>query len=95
MNKGLVKNVIKKAIFFSLLTLSSVPLHAGTTSHWGYSGKLPCNESLNWLVAKQKIQASAKQLTEFNRLLTANGQHHGNYRPVQNLNHRVIKEAVE
>jgi carbonic anhydrase len=60
-------------------------------SYYRFSGSLttpPCSEGVRWLVMKEPVYASAAQLASFARLL---GEH-GNSRPVQPLNGRLIVE---
>jgi len=67
------------------LNLSS--LFPQNKSYYTYSGSLttpPCSETVSWYVFKNKITASAAQLTEFKAILK------NNFRPIQNLNGRII-----
>ncbi|WP_312664754.1 carbonic anhydrase family protein [Pantoea sp. CTOTU49201] len=60
-------------------------------SYYRFSGSLttpPCSEGVRWLVMKDSVHASSAQLASFARLL---GEH-GNSRPVQPLNGRLIVE---
>ncbi|MEK7253172.1 MAG: carbonic anhydrase family protein [Bacteroidota bacterium] len=55
---------------------------------WYYDGSLttpPCSEIVNWFVMEDKIEASHEQLEELAEIL------HGNYRPVQPLNTRLVR----
>lgn len=63
----------------------------GQKHYYRFSGSLttpPCTEGVRWLVMKQTVSASAEQIKTFTKLL---GEH-GNSRPVQPLNGRVIVE---
>lgn len=63
----------------------------GEKNYYRFSGSLttpPCTEGVRWLVMKQTVSASAEQIKTFAKLL---GEH-GNSRPVQALNGRVIVE---
>jgi carbonic anhydrase len=72
-------------------SLNLSALIPGDKHYYRFSGSLttpPCTEGVRWLVLKQPIYASAEQLKKFTSLL---GEH-GNSRPVQPLNGRVIVE---
>lgn len=59
--------------------------------YYRYSGSLttpPCTEGVRWLVMKDAVYASPAQIASFEKIL---GEH-GNSRPVQTLNGRVIVE---
>lgn len=61
-------------------------------SYFYYGGSLttpPCSEIVNWYVLKEPIEASKEQIEKFAEILN------NNYRPVQELNDRVIKEYNE
>lgn len=63
----------------------------GDKHYYRFSGSLttpPCTEGVRWLVLKQPVTASAEQLKTFADHL---GEH-GNSRPVQPLNGRVVVE---
>jgi carbonic anhydrase len=71
--------------------LSLSDLIPGQKHYYRFSGSLttpPCTEGVRWLVMKQTVSASAEQIKTFAKLL---GEH-GNSRPVQPLNGRVIIE---
>ncbi len=56
--------------------------------YYRFSGSLttpPCTEGVRWLVVKQPVTLSAKQLAEFQRALK-----HANNRPLQPLHGRII-----
>ncbi|WP_443023589.1 carbonic anhydrase, partial [Shigella flexneri] len=58
--------------------------------YYRFSGSLttpPCSEGVRWLILKDIQQASAKQISEFAKLMG-----HPNNRPVQSLNGRVVLE---
>lgn len=62
------------------------------TSYYHYSGSLttpPCSEVVNWYVLKNTVSASAAQIAEFQSILN------NNYRPVQDLNGRVVSLFTE
>ncbi len=55
--------------------------------YYTYNGSLTtpgCNEIVTWYVVKTPITASPRQLAKFKRIM------HSNYRPVQELNGRVV-----
>jgi len=61
---------------------------ANTQHFYHYSGSFttpPCTEIVEWIVLKDKKTASKKQLEKLHHLL------HDNFRPVQNLNGRVVE----
>lgn len=58
--------------------------------YYDFEGSLttpPCSESVRWIVLKNTLHVSKKQVESFNKIL----KHHNN-RPVQPLNNRVIEE---
>ena len=66
--------------------------------YYNFSGSLttpPCSEGVNWLLAKQPVEASADQLHEFKKIMTHDGLYSGNNRPVQDLNDRVVSESKD
>ena len=72
--------------------------HDEVEEYFNFTGSLttpPCSEGVNWLVAKQTVEASAEQLHEFTKILTHEGAYSGNNRPVQPLNLRVVKESKD
>lgn len=61
-------------------------------SYYYYSGSLttpPCTEIVNWYVLKTPLEASKEQIEKFSNIL------HKNYRPIQALNGREIKQYLE
>ncbi|BAN97697.1 hypothetical protein E05_29310 [Plautia stali symbiont] len=67
------------------------PLLPADRRYYRFSGSLttpPCSEGVRWLVMKQPVTASAQQLQAFSAVL---GEH-GNSRPVQPLNGRLVVE---
>ncbi|WP_226661157.1 carbonic anhydrase [Microbulbifer aggregans] len=57
--------------------------------YFHYSGSLttpPCSEGVEWFVMDEPLEASPKQLAQFESFYS------GNFRPVQPLNHRMILE---
>ena len=61
-------------------------------SYYYYKGSLttpPCSEVVNWYVLKTPLTASTEQIEKFSELL------HHNYRPIQALNGRTVKEFGE
>ncbi len=59
-------------------------------SYWTFEGSLttpPCSEGVKWYVLKTPIQASAEQIKKMASFMPEN-----NFRPVQDLNGRIIKE---
>lgn len=61
-------------------------------SYYSYSGSLttpPCSEVVNWYVLKNTVTASSTQIAAFQSILK------NNYRPVQDLNGRVISSYTE
>ena len=70
-----------------LIQLDLTSLFPTNKSYYNYSGSLttpPCSEVVNWYVFKNKVTASAAQLSVFRAILK------NNFRPVQNLNGRKI-----
>lgn len=66
--------------------------------YFNFAGSLttpPCSEGVNWLIAKQTVEASAEQLHQFTEILTHEGTYSGNNRPIQLLNLRVVKESKD
>ncbi|RZK39724.1 MAG: carbonic anhydrase family protein [Pedobacter sp.] len=60
-------------------------------SYYTYFGSLttpPCSTSVQFVIFKEKMQASAKQITDFA------GHYHDNARPIQPLNNRLILEKL-
>ncbi len=56
--------------------------------YYRFNGSLttpPCTEGVRWLVMKNPITASAKQIKEFEHVM-----HHPNNRPIQSLNARMV-----
>ncbi|HVV67863.1 MAG TPA: carbonic anhydrase family protein [Gammaproteobacteria bacterium] len=67
-----------------------IPKHSG---YFVYSGSLttpPCTEGVTWLLMKKILNASSEQLEFFRSNMI-----HGNARPIQPLNQRVIYEHSE
>lgn len=61
-------------------------------SYYYYKGSLttpPCTEIVNWYVLKNPLEASKEQIRKFSKIL------HNNYRPVQALNGRKLKQYIE
>lgn len=61
-------------------------------SYYYYNGSLttpPCSEVVNWYILKNPLEASKEQIEKFSKIL------HGNYRPIQALNGREIKQYLE
>ncbi len=87
--RELPPEVNKEAALQQPLNLSA--LIPGQKNYYRFSGSLttpPCTEGVRWLVMKQTVSASTEQLKTFAKLL---GEH-GNSRPVQPLNGRVVIE---
>ncbi|MFN0242311.1 MAG: carbonic anhydrase [Planctomycetota bacterium] len=62
----------------------------GNLASYRYSGSLttpPCSEEVSWFVLQEPIQASADQIAAFRKVI------HGNNRPTQPLNDRVISAS--
>ncbi len=58
-----------------------------TKHYYHYKGSFttpPCTEVVEWIVLKEHLTASKKQLNALHQLM------HDNYRPLQKLNHNVI-----
>ncbi len=75
--------------FSSATTVNLGDLLPNSTGYYTYGGSLttpPCSEAVTWLVMSEPIQISADQLAKFTAIL------HDNFRPVQSLNGRTIKE---
>ncbi|CAK9883643.1 MAG: Carbonic anhydrase [Candidatus Erwinia impunctatus] len=71
-------------------TIDLAPLFPEDKSYYRFSGSLttpPCSEGLSWLVIKQPLTLSEKQLNKFTKILK-----HTNNRPIQPLRGRVIVE---
>ncbi|MGY5369525.1 carbonic anhydrase [Enterobacter oligotrophicus] len=61
-----------------------------TKTFWRFSGSLttpPCSEGVTWIVLKEPMSVSAKQLEKFTHTM-----HHDNNRPVQSLHGRLVVE---
>src|SRR5262249_20090486 len=62
-----------------------------TSQYYTYPGSLttpPCSETVTWFVLKRRAQLSEDQFEAFRHVL-------GNdFRPLQNLNHRVVRATV-
>lgn len=74
----------------SLAGLSAQDLIPSNTAHYRFNGSLttpPCTEGVRWLVFKETIEASPEQLGALKALMP-----HGNARPVQPANARLIAE---
>ncbi len=75
------------------VSLNPVKFLPVNTEFFKYSGSLttpPCTEGVYWMVFKQPIEASAKQIMQMNEILGENA------RPVQSLNSRsVLKSWLE
>ncbi|WP_246261849.1 carbonic anhydrase [Thiomicrorhabdus cannonii] len=90
--KRLPKEVGKEQLHddFKLNPVNFLP---GNTEFYKYSGSLttpPCSEGVYWMVFKQPIEASARQIRQMNELMGENA------RPVQPLNSRdVLKSWME
>jgi carbonic anhydrase len=68
--------------------ISAAELMPKTREYFRFSGSLttpPCSEGVNWLVLKQPVTASEKQVEQLHAAMG-----HDNARPVQPLNARVI-----
>lgn len=62
-----------------------------TTGYYRFNGSLttpPCTEGVVWLVMKDPVGVSVEQLASFRRAMSG----HGNNRPVQPLNARIVME---
>lgn len=60
--------------------------------YYNYIGSLttpPCSMGLQWIVMKDRLQLSASQISSFEQL------YDDNYRPVQQLNNRVVYEKID
>lgn len=72
------------------VSLNPVKFLPVNTEFFKYSGSLttpPCTEGVYWMVFKQPIQASAKQIMQMNEILGENA------RPVQSLNSRAVLKS--
>lgn len=61
-------------------------------SYYTYSGSLttpPCTESVQWFIFKTPIEVSIKMITDLKKIMPLN-----NFRNVQELNGRKIKESI-
>ncbi len=59
-------------------------------TYYTYNGSLTtpgCDEIVTWYVLKNPIRASRRQLDAFKKIM------HSNYRPVQDLNNRIVRSA--
>ncbi len=70
--------------------LSAAALLPASRDYYRFNGSLttpPCSEGVLWLVMKQPVEASAKQIKAFEKLM-----HQGNNRPVQATNARAVMQ---
>ena len=73
-------------------TIDLLSLFPDDKSYFNYKGSLttpPCSEVVNWYVLKTPVTASIEQIEKFSKILK------NNYRPIQPLNERTIKEYSE
>jgi carbonic anhydrase len=60
--------------------------------YYAYEGSLttpPCSEGVQWMVLKERLHVSPRQVKEFKKLFQANA------RPIQDLHDRVVEAAAE
>ncbi len=72
------------------LTLDVSSLMPKSLAYYSFEGSLttpPCSEGVNWMVLKEPISLSAKQIAAFKKLIGSNA------RPVQPLNGRIVQES--
>lgn len=71
-------------------SLNPVNFLPGNTEFYKYSGSLttpPCSEGVYWMVFKQPVEASARQLMQMNEVMGENA------RPVQDINSRALLKS--
>lgn len=76
-----------KGAFQSKEAMDVLSLFPTNKSYYNYKGSLttpPCSEVVNWYVLKTPLTASKEQITQFSKIL------HGNYRPIQAINGRLV-----
>lgn len=59
-----------------------------------YSGSLttpPCSESVTWIILSRNIEMSSEQIAAFVDIFSGDAFPHGNRRPVQEVNGRIVR----
>jgi len=90
--KYLDKFPMDKGEFKSEDMIDLLKILPNNKSYYFYNGSLttpPCSEVVNWYILKNPIEASKEQIENFSKIL------HENYRPIQALNGRKIKQYLE
>ncbi|MDX9791724.1 MAG: carbonic anhydrase family protein, partial [Candidatus Kapabacteria bacterium] len=78
---------LEKGSYSDKSMINLIELIPENKSYYHYEGSLttpPCSETVSWYVLKERLTASAEQITQFSAILK------NNYRYVQNLYGRVI-----
>jgi len=89
--KGVWKHLPKKAgekHAVSEVSIDAAKILPSDRSYYHYSGSLttpPCSEGVKWMLLKDPVQISKKQLAAFRAIID------GNVRPLQALNSRIIE----
>lgn len=92
LKKYLDKFPMGKGEFKSKEMIDLLKILPNNKSYYYYNGSLttpPCSEVVNWYVLKNPLEASKEQIEKVSTIL------HGNYRPIQALNGREIKQYLE
>jgi len=92
LKKYLDKFPMVKGEFKSEEMIDLIKILPNNKSYYYYNGSLttpPCTEVVNWYILKNPIEASKEQIEKFSKIL------HDNYRPIQALNGREIKQYLE
>ena len=74
------------------VTVNITDLLPTNQGYFTFDGSLttpPCSENVRWIVLKNPVEASEKQLEQFG------ARYRGNARPTQNLNGRTIEESKD
>ncbi len=92
LKKYLDKIPTSKGDFKSNDTIDILEILPDNKSYYYYNGSLttpPCTEIVNWYILKNPLEASKEQIEKFSEIL------HNNYRPVQPINGRKVKQYLE
>jgi carbonic anhydrase len=72
------------------VSIDLAKLLPSTLGYYAFAGSLttpPCSEGVSWMVLRQPVQVSDKQLKQFRRIYAANA------RPLQPLNERTLQQS--